>query len=166
MKVYTDGACEPNPGPGAYGIYIPKKSLEFDGFDPDTTNQRMELLGPIIALEKLQAKRLTIYSDSQYVIKGITIWIHSWKCTGWRNARKQPVANRDLWERLDKLNHSGVKWQWIRGHDGDPGNERADFLARRRLLKELESDDRAFRAAVRGFSRHQDFDPRPYLEAS
>ncbi len=129
----------------------------------------MELMGPIVALEHVKKRPglIVVYSDSQYVINGITDWIGNWKVNGWRNARKRPVANRDLWERLDAATaplRPRLAWQWVRGHDAIPGNERADFLARRRLLSELQPDRKAFQAAVRGFSRHQDFDPSPYLE--
>ena len=176
IEIWVDGACEPNPGPGAYGVHIIWRDgqiTELDGFDAKTTNNRMELLGPIEALEYIEGEddrsTITIYSDSLYVIKGITIWIKKWKVKGWRNKSRQPVANRDLWERLDAAAaplRSRLGWQWVRGHDAIPGNERADFLARRRLLSELKPDRSAFQAAVRGFSRHHDFDPGPYLDGA
>ena len=172
IEIWTDGACEPNPGPGAYGVHIiwaNSRVTEYDGFDGDTTNQRMELMGPIVALEHVKERRglIIVYSDSQYVINGITDWIEKWRVNGWRNKRKQPVANRGLWERLDAAAGtlgSRLGWQWVRGHDAIPGNERADFIARRCLLSELQPDRRAFQAAVRGFSRHHDFNPGQYLE--
>ena len=172
IEIWTDGACEPNPGPGAYGVHIVwtnGRITEYDGFDAETTNQRMEIMGPIVALEHVKKQRglIVVYSDSQYVINGITDWIGNWKVNGWRNKRKQPVANRDLWKRLDaaaKPLRSRLGWEWVRGHDAIPGNERADFLARQRLLSELQPDRSAFQAAVRGFTRHHDFDPAPYLE--
>lgn len=168
LEIYTDGACEPNPGPGAWGalLEIPGgPDIELDGFEAQSTNQRMELMAPIEALEYLERGRtVTLFSDSQYVIKGITLWIDRWQRCGWRNSQKKPVANQDLWKRLLKAKKGhNVTWQWVRGHDGVPGNERADFLARQRLFAEIRGDDTAFRAAVRGFSRHGDFDPTPYL---
>ncbi len=174
VEVWTDGACEPNPGPGAWAAYIvwsDGQITELDGFDAKTTNNRMELLGPIEALEYVEGEdarsTITVYSDSKYVINGATVWINKWKKNGWRNKRRGPVANRDLWERLDAAAaplRSRLGWQWVRAHAAIPGNERADFLARRRLLSELQFDRSAFRAAVRGFSRHNDFDPAPYLQ--
>lgn len=170
LVIYTDGACEPNPGPGAWGAVILSTSgktlFEMDGYEPKTTNQCMEMLGPIVALESSPpGSRVTVYSDSQYVIRGITDWIHNWKVNGWRTAGKTPVKNRGLWERMEcaAAAHS-VTWRWVRGHDGNEGNERADYLARRRLLGELRADRMAFGKAVRGFSRHHDFDPAPYLK--
>jgi len=125
----------------------------------------MELLAPIEALEHLDKRsKVIVYSDSQYVVKGITTWIKDWKRYGWLNSRKKPVANRELWERLDAAaSKHRARFKWVRGHDGDPGNERADFLARMALLQSVRSDSRAFDAAVRGFSRHGPFDPAPYL---
>ena len=172
IEIWTDGCCEPNPGPGAYGvhiIWINGTVTECDGFSARTTNNRMELMGPIVALEHVtkQRGRITVFSDSTYVINGITDWIKKWKVNGWQSKRKQPVANGDLWKRLDAAAspfQSRLGWQWVRGHDAIPGNERADFLARRRLLSELQPDWSAFEAAVRGFSRHHDFDSGPYLE--
>ena len=172
IAIWTDGATEPNPGPGAYAAHIiwtNSRVTELDGFDPETTNNRMELMGPIVALEHVrkQRGRIIVFSDSKYVISGISDWIFKWKARGWRNKRHRPVANRDLWERLFAATvplRSRLDWQWVRGHAGVPGNERADFLARRRLLSELQPDREAFQAAVRGFSRHQDFDPGPYLQ--
>ena len=171
IQIFTDGSCEPNPGPGSYGVHIKwtnGRITELDGFDALTTNNRMELMGPIVALEHVKKRcgRIIVYSDSQYVVHGITDWIKRWKVKGWRNTRKKAVANRDLWERLEAATNplrSRVSWQWVAGHAGVPGNERADFLARQRLLSELQPDRKAFQAAVRGFSRHHDFDPGPYL---
>ena len=157
-----------NPGPGAWGAYwrdLTDEEIELSGFDPDTTNQRMELMGPIAALEAIKEPGpLLVLSDSQYVVKGITRWIDGWKHNGWRTTAKKPVKNRDLWERLDAARSKRVGFQWVRGHAGDPGNERADFIARRCLLTALQGNIASFRAAVKGFSRHDDFDPRPYLE--
>ena len=168
IHFYYDGATEINTGPGAWGAYwrgSDGREVELSGFDPDTTNQRMELMGPIKALEAIEERGpLLVLSDSQYVVKGITRWIRGWKGYGWRTKHNKPVKNRDLWERLDALRSGRVGFQWVRGHAGDAGNERADFLARRCLLETLRDDRAAFDAAVRGFSRHDDFDPAPYLE--
>ena len=167
IHIYTDGATEPNPGPGAWGAYwrgLDGKEVELSGFEPETTNQRMELMGPIAALEAIEEPgRLLVLSDSRYVVNGITSWIEGWRRYGWRTRQNRPVKNRDLWERLLALRTERVRFAWVRGHDGDAGNERADFLARQCLLQALEGDRAAFDAAVRGFSRHHDFDPTPYL---
>ena len=167
IRIYTDGACEPNPGPGAWGAYWNDRNgeeIELCGFEAGTTNQRMEMMGAIVALETIEERgSILVLSDSKYVVNGITKWIKAWKRNGWRTKAKTPVKNRDLWERLDAATTDRVGFRWIRGHAGDPGNERADFLARRCLLETLGRDTAAFDAAVRGFSRHHDFDPGPYL---
>lgn len=169
--IYTDGATEPNPGPGAWGAFLRWEHdgyvKELSGFDPATTNQIMELMGPIRALESLEARSIVkIFSDSQYVVKGITLWVKRWQANGWRTTAKTPVANKEVWVRLmaAEAKHQ-VIWGWVRGHDGDPGNVRADFIARQKLLGTLKDDREKFDAAVKGFSRHGDFDPAPYLEA-
>lgn len=140
-RIWTDGACEPNPGPGAWGAYWrgrDGKDVELSGFDAKTTNQRMEMMGPIVALEKIEVRGpLLVLSDSQYVVKGITRWINTWKLNGWLTKYKQPVKNQELWERLDAARSDRVGFKWVRGHAGDPGNERADFIARRCLLSAL-----------------------------
>jgi ribonuclease HI len=132
-RIYTDGACKGNPGPGGWGAI-----LEYDGHErelfggePATTNNRMELLAVIEALSALKRPcRIQLHTDSQYVQKGITEWISGWKARGWRTASKDPVKNADLWKRLDAL-ASGheIEWVWVRGHSGHHGNERADALA-------------------------------------
>ena len=140
---YTDGACSGNPGPGGWGLYLKAenengeivKENEFYGTDVYTTNNRMELLGAIKAMEKLKKKNgvsLTIRTDSTYVRKGITEWLSNWKKNNWRKSDKKPVENRDLWELLDKIvaKHS-VNWEWVKGHSGEQGNEIADELARK-----------------------------------
>ena len=140
---YTDGACSGNPGPGGWGLYLKAenekgetlKENEFYGNEVHTTNNRMELIGAIKAIEKLKRKNgvsLTIRTDSAYVRKGITEWLSNWKKNNWRKSDKKPVENRDLWELLDKIvaNHS-VKWEWVKGHSGEQGNEIADELARK-----------------------------------
>lgn len=134
IDIYTDGACTGNPGPGGWGVLIIKdgREIELNGGAGATTNNQMELMA---AIEGLRATAdepaVTIYTDSQYVKNGITSWITGWKRNGWKTAAKKPVKNRDLWEALDAaVTGRDVAWRWVRGHDGDPGNERADALAR------------------------------------
>ncbi|MDP3089142.1 MAG: ribonuclease HI [Nitrospira sp.] len=134
IEIYTDGACSGNPGPGGWGalLRIGGAETELCGGEPATTNNRMELLAVIEALQALaQPVEARVYTDSQYVQKGISEWIHSWKRRGWKTAGKEPVKNEDLWRRLDAL-ASGHKleWHWVRGHNGHPENERVDALAR------------------------------------
>lgn len=137
VVIYTDGACKGNPGPGGWGAWLRtgehQKEL-FDGETP-TTNNRMELTAVIEALGSLKRTcDVTVHTDSEYVRKGITEWIHGWKTKGWKTAAKEPVKNADLWQKLDALAHDGVhhiEWHWVKGHAGDPGNERADALANR-----------------------------------
>ena len=134
IDIYTDGACSGNPGPGGWGalLRIGGAETELCGGEPATTNNRMELLAVIEALQSLaQPVEARVYTDSQYVQKGISEWIHSWKRRGWKTAGKEPVKNEDLWRRLDAL-ASGHKleWHWVRGHNGHPENERVDALAR------------------------------------
>ncbi len=144
VTIYTDGACKGNPGPGGWGAYMKTESHERDlfGGEAATTNNRMELMAVIQALEALKRPcQIDLWLDSQYVRQGITEWIHGWKAKGWRTASKQPVKNADLWQRLDGLVHGGphvIEWHWVKGHAGDPGNERADALAN----KGVESIDR------------------------
>ncbi|SPP66657.1 ribonuclease HI, degrades RNA of DNA-RNA hybrids (modular protein) [Nitrospira lenta] len=134
IEIYTDGACSGNPGPGGWGALLRIGGVETElcGGEPATTNNRMELLAVIEALQSLaQPVEARVYTDSQYVQKGISEWIHSWKRRGWKTASKEPVKNEDLWRRLDAL-ASGHKleWHWVRGHNGHPDNERVDALAR------------------------------------
>ena len=135
VVVYTDGACRGNPGPGGWGVWLKSGEHEKEIFGGEalTTNNRMELTAPIEALVSLKRPcKVTIYTDSQYVRQGITTWIHGWKARGWLTADKKPVKNVELWQRLDTLNAShDVTWRWVKGHSGDPGNERADRLANR-----------------------------------
>ena len=135
VVVYTDGACRGNPGPGGWGVWLKcgEHERELFGGEALTTNNRMELTAPIEALASLKRScQVTIYTDSQYVRQGITAWIHGWKARGWLTADKKPVKNVELWQRLDTLNASHhVTWRWVKGHSGDPGNERADRLANR-----------------------------------
>jgi ribonuclease HI len=135
VVVYTDGACKGNPGPGGWGALMRWKEHEKElfGGERDTTNNRMELTAVIQALSALKSRcRVAVYTDSAYVKNGITTWIHNWKRRGWRTADKKPVKNVELWQRLEALAaQHDVQWHWVRGHDGDPGNERADALANR-----------------------------------
>ena len=133
IKVYTDGACKGNPGQGGWGALILENdsSREINGGENNTTNNRMELMAVIKALESLkEQKDIIIYTDSTYVQKGISEWIINWKRNGWKSSNKKTVKNKDLWVELDNLNDSmSVKWEWIKGHAGHSGNERADYLA-------------------------------------
>jgi len=136
-SLYTDGACTGNPGPGGWGVLVnfnDNSIHEMGGAEGQTTNNRMELQAAIAALRLLastgQAEPVTLYTDSEYVKKGITSWIASWKRNGWKTSQGKPVLNQDLWEILDRLNSKQVKWQYVRGHSGDPGNERCDAIAR------------------------------------
>ena len=161
VVIYTDGACKGNPGPGGWGAWVrwegheqpPNLSLrarppegdessgqatlthekELFGGEPMTTNNRMEMTAVIEALGSLSRRMpVALYTDSEYVKNGITTWIHGWKQRGWKTANKQPVKNMDLWQRMDALvAQHDVVWHWVRGHTGDPGNERADALANR-----------------------------------
>jgi ribonuclease HI len=133
VMIHTDGACRGNPGPGGWGVLLTWNGTvkELSGSEPDTTNNRMELMAAIMALAALKRPtQATVQTDSQYVIKGITEWLPAWKARGWRTADRKPVKNQDLWEKLDQLagQHS-LTWQWVKGHSGDPGNERVDELA-------------------------------------
>lgn len=134
IEAYTDGACSGNPGPGGWGVWLRygQHEKELCGGEAHSTNQRMEMQAAIEALKALKKpSTITIYSDSKYVIQGITAWISGWKKRGWKNAAKKPVANQDLWQQLDELNQRhDVTWQWVKGHAGNEGNERADELAR------------------------------------
>ncbi len=137
--MYTDGACKGNPGPGGWGALLRlagdggAREKELHGGEPGTTNNRMELTAVIRALEALKRPcKVVVHTDSVYVQKGITEWIHGWKKRGWKTASKEPVKNIDLWQELDRLvqTHS-IDWRWVKGHAGHEGNERADALANR-----------------------------------
>lgn len=139
LYAYTDGACSGNPGPGGWGVLMRAmdgeritRERELNGGAAQTTNNRMELMAAISALEALkQPSTLTIVTDSSYVKDGITKWIFGWKKNGWRNAARKPVKNAELWQRLDEATRRhDITWEWIRGHTGHPENERADELAR------------------------------------
>jgi len=137
VEIHTDGACKGNPGPGGWGVLLKSggSQKELFGGERETTNNRMELTAVIEALQALKRPcKVALYLDSEYVRKGITEWIHGWKARGWRTAAKQPVKNVELWQRLDALVASSghqIDWHWVKGHAGDPGNERADALANR-----------------------------------
>lgn len=133
VTLYTDGACKGNPGPGGWGVLLQYGDHErtLYGGDPTTTNNRMELTAAIEGLKALKRPcRVDVYTDSSYVKDGITQWMANWKRNGWKTAAKKPVANQDLWQALDALvDTHEVHWHWVKGHAGDPGNERADQLA-------------------------------------
>ena len=134
IKVYTDGACKGNPGPGGWGVYIKFNNEEKDlyGGNPETTNNQMEMQAALEALKYLkdEDEAIKLYTDSNYLRQGITDWIHKWKLNNWRTASKKPVANRDLWIEISYLNEKmNVEWNRVKGHAGDPGNERAHQLA-------------------------------------
>ncbi|MFY0594841.1 MAG: ribonuclease HI [Cognatishimia sp.] len=139
LFAYTDGACSGNPGPGGWGVLLRAtdgdtvvKERELSGGEAETTNNQMELMAAIMALETLErASTLTVVTDSAYVKNGVTGWIHGWKRNGWRTSSKKPVKNVELWQRLDaaQARHS-VTWEWVKGHAGHPENEKADELAR------------------------------------
>jgi ribonuclease HI len=135
VTIYTDGACKGNPGPGGWGAWLRSGEHERELFGGErlTTNNRMELVAVIEALGALRRpSRVQLFVDSEYVRNGITTWIHGWKRRGWRTADNKPVKNVDLWQRLEAaVAPHQVEWHWVRGHTGDPGNERADALANR-----------------------------------
>ena len=134
VDIFCDGACSGNPGPGGYGCIVRQNGneRELSGGDPLTTNNRMELMAAITALDSLKApSKVILTTDSQYLTRGMTEWLEGWQENGWRNANKKPVLNRDLWERLVKLdNRHDIKWVWIRGHAGHTENEMCDALAK------------------------------------
>ena len=140
LIAHTDGACSGNPGPGGWGVLMRAlegdkilKQRELSGGAELTTNNQMELMAAISALEALErSAEITIVTDSTYVKNGVTGWIHGWKKRGWKKGDKKPVVNKDLWQQLDQLNAvRDIRWEWVKGHAGDAGNEKADELARR-----------------------------------
>ena len=145
VEIYTDGACVPNPGPGCWGALLRWGTVEKElcgGEATATTNNRMELMAPIRALESLTREPVTVrlYTDSTYVRDGITRWMLKWKVNGWQTTARQPVKNADLWRRLDEaVRRHDVQWHWVKGHAGHPENERADRLAAQGLLAAVEA---------------------------
>ena len=143
VQIYTDGACKGNPGPGGWGAWLKSGATEKElfGGELNTTNNRMELTAVIEGLAALKRPcKVVLYLDSQYVRQGITEWIKGWKAKGWITSTKQPVKNAELWRQLDALvEKSGhqIEWRWVKGHSGDPGNERADMLANKGVQKAL-----------------------------
>ncbi|MFA6015350.1 MAG: ribonuclease HI [Gallionellaceae bacterium] len=136
IEIFTDGACKGNPGVGGWGALLRSKGKEREmyGGEAHTTNNRMELMGAIAALEVLSRPcHIKLHTDSKYVQQGISEWVHGWKQRGWKTAAKQPVKNEDLWRRLDAAvgRHHHIEWVWVKGHAGHPENERADLLANR-----------------------------------
>ncbi len=137
--VYTDGACSGNPGPGGWGAWLisGKHAKELTGGMAETTNNQMELMAAIEGLKALKGPcHVTLYTDSVYVKDGITKWIHNWKKNGWRTANRKPVKNAELWQALDaEVASHDITWKWVKGHNGDPGNEKADELARQGMAR-------------------------------
>lgn len=139
VVIYTDGACKGNPGPGGWGVCLRYKDTEKElyGGEPQTTNNRMELMAAIQALEALKRPcTVKLHTDSKYVLQGITEWMVNWKKRGWKTAGNKPVKNDDLWRRLDAARQiHAIDWIWVKGHAGDPGNERADTLANKAIAE-------------------------------
>ena len=137
IEIYSDGACRGNPGPGGWGTLLKCNGTEKElyGAEPETTNNRMELMGAIMGLEALtEVCEVTVTTDSTYVKKGITEWIENWKNKGWKTAAKKPVKNKDLWQRLDEAcKPHDISWQWVKGHSGHDENERVDQLANKAI---------------------------------
>lgn len=141
IKIYIDGACSGNPGPGGWAVifYYKDKEKELYGSAPNTTNNRMELTAAIKALETFKkTSTIIIYTDSQYVQVGITKWLHNWKLKNWKNSNNKTIKNLDLWQQLDKLiQQHNIKWIWVEAHSGIKGNERADTLARNAIISSM-----------------------------
>ena len=138
IKIYTDGACKGNPGVGGWGAIImqDEKNIELFGGENETTNNRMELMAVIMALKEISSNlELTVYTDSTYVQKGISEWIKNWKVNNWRSSSKKPVKNKDLWIELDEaVGSRKINWEWVKGHAGNEGNEKADELANQGVI--------------------------------
>ena len=143
VELYTDGACRGNPGIGGWGVLLRLGPMqkELFGYEENTTNNRMELMGAIRGLEAVETRsQVVLFTDSQYVCKGITVWIENWKRKGWKTASGKSVKNPELWADLDAVcKRHTVEWRWVRGHTGNPGNERADALANLAIDQFLES---------------------------
>lgn len=141
VEIYTDGACSGNPGPGGWGaiLYYQEHIKEIYGGEKETTNNRMELMAAIKALEQIKTKcHITIYTDSKYVQNGITSWIHNWKKNDWKSSNKKAVKNKDLWQQLDNLiQHNDIEWQWVKGHSDNIKNNLADALARKGIVDQI-----------------------------
>jgi ribonuclease HI len=139
VEIFTDGACSGNPGPGGYGAILRygRETKEISGCDPETTNNRMELMAVIEALRQLKRPcKIRVVSDSRYVVKGMTAWITGWIKKNWKNSQKKPVLNRDLWEELLRLSRPHqIEWQWEKGHQGHEENERCDALAKKAIQR-------------------------------
>ena len=139
VELFTDGACKGNPGPGGWGALLRYGEMEKElfGGEANTTNNRMELMAAIEGLKALKRPcQVILTTDSQYVMKGINEWLAGWKKKGWRNAAKQPIKNQDLWQQLDaECQRHQIEWRWVKGHSGDPGNEKADALANKGVLR-------------------------------
>ncbi len=139
VEIFTDGACSGNPGPGGWGAILRYRGVEkeLSGAEPETTNNRMELMAAIAALEALKEPvEVDLYTDSEYLKKGITEWLPQWKARGWKTAAKKPVKNADLWQRLEAaMAPHKVRWHWVKGHAGHAENERADALAREAIRR-------------------------------
>lgn len=139
VTIYTDGACKGNPGLGGWGVHMKYKNTkkELYGGERETTNNRMELMAAIMALEALKKpSSIALHTDSKYVLQGITEWMDNWKKKGWKTAAKKPVKNEDLWRKLDSaIEKHEIKWVWVKGHSGDKGNDRADMLANKGVPK-------------------------------
>jgi ribonuclease HI len=142
IKIYTDGACKGNPGVGGWGALILQddKNIELFGGENETTNNRMELMAVIMALKEMSpSEELTIYTDSTYVQKGISEWIKNWKLNNWRSSSKKPVKNKDLWMQLDEASYARkINWEWVKGHAGNEGNEKADELANKGVISMMD----------------------------
>jgi ribonuclease HI len=137
VQIYTDGACRGNPGPGGWAALLISgaKRKELSGAEPETTNNRMELMAAISGLGALKRRcSVKLYTDSKYVLQGLTEWLPQWKARGWRTAAREPVKNKDLWEKLDAAAAAqDIEWHWVKGHSGDEGNEYVDALANRAI---------------------------------
>jgi ribonuclease HI len=138
VEIFTDGACSGNPGPGGWGALLRYENhqSEISGGHIQTTNNRMEMLAAISGIVQLPpTTQITLFTDSQYLKDGVTLWMKNWRKNGWITADKRPVKNRDLWERLDQLTQSHtIEWKWVRGHSGHPENERVDALAKKAII--------------------------------
>ena len=141
VTIYTDGACKGNPGPGGWGALLSYGGAEKEmwGGEHETTNNRMEIMAAIESLECLKRpSKVVLYTDSEYLRKGITEWIHGWMKRNWKNSQGKPVKNAELWQRLHQATQQhDIEWRWVKGHSGDPGNERADQLANRGYEEQL-----------------------------